>query len=193
MIKWNSSDSIGCIGDDFSQGTYLLLIQVQNTHSISFGRFDKGRTIDIESGYYIYIGSALNQKGATSLGNRLSRHCLRSPDKTEHHIRMKLLDFFDELGIHYTKNPSSKTLFWNIDHLVNLDDAEIKGIIFIRSPHPFEIAWSEYLENLEETSIIAKGLGANDSKDHTHVQKLDLGLKDKSVKSWFKNLIVDLP
>ena len=106
---------------------------------------------------------------------------------------MDLLDFFDEQGIHYTKKPSNKTLFWNIDHLVNLDDAEIKGIIFIRSPHPFEIDWSEYLERLKETSIFAKGLGANDSIGHTHLQKLDLGSKHKSVLSWFNDLIVELP
>lgn len=193
MIRWNSDDTIGCIGDEFTQGTYLLLIHVKKSHSISFGRFDKGRIIDIELGYYIYIGSALNKKGATSLGNRLSRHCLKSNEKSEHRIRQDLLKFFDELEIHYTKKPSDKTLFWNIDHLNNLDDAEIIGIIFIRSPHPFEISWSEYLDNMEETYIFAKGLGANDSIGHTHVQKLDLGSDKKSVLSWLNSVIAGLP
>ena len=101
---------------------------------------------------------------------RRRRHTSRSNESQSHKIQTSLLDFFDELEILYTRQPSPKKLFWNVDHLLNLSIAEIKKIIFIRNPKSLENTWSKYLETLPETVIFEKGLGANDSMGHTHLQ-----------------------
>ncbi len=161
------------IGKSHQNGTYLLRIKLEHPHDVVFGRFDGGRVIHVNAGEYFYVGSALARRGSTTLGNRLQRHCSKTPDRPAHKIREVLLKRFDKIGIKYTKKPSPKKLFWNIDHLLNLHDAEIIGIIFARNPVPLENPWSEFLENTGRTSIFAKGLGANDSKGHTHVQSFD--------------------
>ncbi|MHA2031359.1 MAG: DUF123 domain-containing protein [Candidatus Kariarchaeaceae archaeon] len=162
--------SIHCIGSDYPNGTYLLNIDLKKKVNIKFGRFRRGKPVQLISGNYVYIGSALAKRGATTLGNRLRRHTLRSDNLNPHKIQYSLSDFFDNIGISYTKNPSPKNLFWNIDHLLNLPTAEITNIIFIRDPKSLENTWSKFLEDLPETNIFEKGLGANDSLGHTHVQ-----------------------
>lgn len=169
IIKSNNAD-ITCIGEVGQSGTYLLRIQVLNDHVLSFGRFKKGKEISIQAREYLYIGSALAKKGATTLGNRLSRHLSRT-NGIDHLLRNKLQTFFDDIGIKYTSNPSPKQKFWNIDHLNDLSDSEVIGIIFIRSPKALENTWSRFLEADSDTEIFEKGLGANDSNGATHIQQ----------------------
>ncbi|MCY3411187.1 MAG: DUF123 domain-containing protein [Candidatus Heimdallarchaeota archaeon] len=158
------------LGDTYPNGTYLLLIKLKEAKELVFGSFKQSKSISLRPGYYFYIGSALATRGSTTLGNRLRRHTSRTSDKTPHMIQKYLLEIFDEIGISYSQKPSPKSLFWNIDHLLNLSIAEIKGIIFIRNPEALENVWSEFLEQLDNTEIFERGLGANDSAHHTHVQ-----------------------
>ncbi len=167
-VKSNNTGNVYSIGSNHHNGTYCLRILLNKPEILVFGRFGKAKPISLKAGQYLYIGSALAKRGSTTLGNRLRRHTSRSPEFSSHSIQKELLQFFDEIGISYTKKPSPKKMFWNIDHLLNL--AEIIGIIFIRNPKPLENIWSEYLEQLQETSIFEKGLGANDSEGHTHIQ-----------------------
>lgn len=167
-VKSSNIGNINSIGLNHPNGTYCLRISLKKTTTLVFGRFGHGKPISLKAGEYLYIGSALATRGSTNLGNRLRRHTSRSPEFSSHKIQKELLQFFDEIGISYAKTPSPKKMFWNIDHLLNL--AEIIGIIFIRDPKPLENTWSEYLEQLPETSIFEKGLGANDSRGHTHIQ-----------------------
>lgn len=169
----SEDDAMHCISPqtEHPNGTYVLRIKLTENREVVFGRFKKGKTIQMKRGHYIYIGSALGQKGSSSLGNRLRRHTSRSDGNSPHEIQAPMLKLFDSLGISYTKRPSQKKLFWNIDHLLDLDVAEIIGLIFIRNPIPLENTWSEWFESLNDTTTFEKGLGANDSKGHTHVQK----------------------
>lgn len=192
---WNSEKSVCAIGDIHPNGTYMYLIKLSNGISIPFGRFKKGKEIHLSSGYYVYIGSALSKRGSTSLGNRLSRHLRRNPGLKEHQLRPNLIGFFDEIGITYARKPSDKTLFWNIDHLNNLTEAEIIGVIFIRNPVALENSWSEFIEKLDVSHVFEKGLGANDSIGHTHVQKIILvnGQNKKDYMRWWGQLPSQLP
>ena len=170
LLKTSHNGNIRCIGKNHPNGTYCLRISLREATTLVFGRFRNGKSISLKAGEYLYIGSALASRGSTTLGNRLRRHTSRSSEFNPHKIQKELLQLFDEIGITYTKSPSPKTIYWNIDHLLNLEFAEIIGIIFIRDPKPFENRWSKYLEKLPETSIFEKGLGANDSQGHTHIQ-----------------------
>jgi len=180
--------SVRAIGKSTQNGTYLLRITLDKSHTLSFGRFDGGRKIEVIAGEYFYIGSALAKRGATSLGNRLQRHCRKTPSKTNHRILHELRSYFDSVGIKYTSSPSPKKLFWNIDHLLDIDDAEVIGVIFARNPIPLENDWSKFLEKSGRTSIFAKGLGANDSPGHTHVQRFD-----EPDEIWWEQLPALLP
>jgi len=180
--------TVRAIGENTQNGTYLLRIKLDKSQTISFGRFDGGRKIEVIAGEYFYIGSALARRGATSLGNRLQRHCRKTPGKEDHRILHELRSYFDSVGLKYTRSPSPKKLFWNIDHLLDLDDAEVIGVIFARNPVPLENNWSKFLEESGRTSIFAKGLGANDSRGHTHVQRFD-----EPDEIWWEQLPALLP
>ncbi|MDH5645715.1 MAG: DUF123 domain-containing protein [Candidatus Heimdallarchaeota archaeon] len=156
------------LGEKYSCGTYILKINIFQDKKVVFGRFDQGKEQYLTKGEYIYIGSALSNKGATSLGNRLQRHTLRSSHQP-HQINNELTSFFDELHINYTKNPSPKKLRWNIDYLLELVESEINKILFIRSSTRYESIWSNYIENLTYISVLQRGLGASDSKNETHI------------------------
>ncbi len=174
MVDVLSTDdnSVHCIdhNTEHPNGTYVMRIKLTKSRDIVFGRFKKGKIIHLKRGYYVYIGSALAKKGSSALGNRLRRHTSRSNGDKPHQIQSILLGFFDNLGIKYTNKPSPKKLFWNIDHLLDMEEAEISDIIFTRNPTPLENSWSEFFEGLTDTYIFEKGLGANDGKGHTHVQ-----------------------
>lgn len=187
LTNCTSTSNICFINNTGQAGTYILRINLSEEKTVVFGRFDKGRPIHLEKGEYLYIGSALSSKGSTTLGNRIQRHCDRTPPKPPHDIRPKFQDFCDAVGIKYTNNPADKTPFWNIDHLTNLIEAEIIGIIAIRYPEPLENTWSEYIESQPYTSVFAKGLGANDNEGHTHLQKSEI------TNSEWSDLVKQLP
>ena len=159
------------IGENTEAGTYILRILLQTDIDLKFGRFKKGKIIHLPQGVYTYVGSALSEKGATSLARRLVRHATRSGEKPPHVIRDDMLNRFQEIGLG-PNNPvpkNRKKLFWNIDHLLDLDIVDIMNVIAIRSTDRLESNIAEYLENDPYTQIIEKSLGANDSPKNTHV------------------------
>ena len=163
--------NIVIIGDDSQAGTYVLRIHLKENTTLKFGRFKKGKRISLPIGDYVYVGSALSEKGSTSLARRLIRHATRSGDKPPHAIREAMVKQFHNCGL----GPSDplpkngKKLFWNVDFLLDLPSVELVNI--------FAIRWSERLENrlatrLEQdrhTEIIEPGLGANDTPGNTHL------------------------
>ena len=163
--------SILIIGDDSQAGTYILRVCLKENATLQFGRFKKGKLISLPAGDYTYVGSALSEKGATSLARRLIRHATRSGDKPPHAIREDMIDRFAECGLgpQDLVPKSGKTLFWNIDFLLDLQSAEIVNIIAIRSPERLEHTIAGLLENDADTQIIEKGLGANDAPRNTHI------------------------
>ncbi len=163
------------MGEESQAGTYVLRVRLSEDAKLQFGRFRKSKLILLPAGDYTYVGSALSEKGSTSLARRLVRHATRSGDKPPHLIRDVMIFQFQacELG---PKNPlpkSSKKLFWNIDYMLDLVTAEIINIIAIRSPIRLESTIAKYLEQNTATQIIEKGLGANDSPKNTHVLRID--------------------
>ena len=166
--------SIHIIGDDSQAGTYILRIRLKEDTTLQFGRFKKGKLISLPAGDYTYVGSALSEKGATSLTRRLIRHATRSGDKPAHVIREKMMNQFVECGLgpQNILPKSGKKLFWNIDFLLDLQSAEIVNVIAIRSPERLEHTIAGLLEHDTDTRIIEKGLGANDAPGNTHLLRV---------------------
>lgn len=166
--------SIHIIGDDSQAGTYILRIRLKKDTALQFGRFKKGKLISLPAGDYTYVGSALSEKGATSLARRLIRHATRSRHKPPHAIRQKMMSRFAECGLgpQDILPKSGKKLFWNVDFLLDLQSAEIVNVIAIRSPERLEHTIAGLLEHDTDTRIIEKGLGANDAPCNTHLLRV---------------------
>ena len=167
--------SIVIIGDASQAGTYILRVRLKENTTLQFGRFKKGKLISLPVGDYLYVGSALSEKGATSLAPRLIRHATRSGDKPPHTIREKMIDQFAKCGLGpceiYSEN-SGKTLHWNVDFLLDLPSAELVNIFAIRSAERLENRLAKRLEQDPHTEIIEPGLGANDTPGNTHLLRI---------------------
>ena len=177
--------SIRIIGDDSQAGTYVLRIRLKEDTKLQFGRFKKGKLISMPAGDYTYVGSALSEKGATSLARRLVRHATRSGDKPAHAIREKMMEQFAECGLgNGNLLPRyGKTLYWNVDFLLDLQSVEIVNIFAIRSPERLENRIAKWIERDPHTEIIEPGLGANDAPGATHL------LRIRTNDMWWASLI----
>ena len=172
------------IGDKSQAGTYVLRIHLKKDTSLQFGRFKKGKLISLPAGDYAYVGSALSEKGATSLARRLVRHATRSDDRQPHRIRSKMLEQFAECGLgdESLLPKRGKTLFWNVDFLLDLEAAEIEGFCAIRSTERLEDRLAKKLEQDPHTQVIERGLGANDVPGNTHL------LRVQADETWWGSL-----
>ena len=162
------------IGNASQAGTYLLRVHLKEDTTLQFGRFKKGKLISLPVGDYVYVGSALSKKGATSLARRLIRHATRSSNKPPHAIREEMMARFAECGLgpRDLLPKHGKTLHWNVDFLLDLQSAEIVNILAIRSPERLENRIAKRLEQDPRTEIIESGLGANDAPGSTHLLRL---------------------
>ena len=166
--------SIVIIGDDSQAGTYILRIRLKENTALKFGRFKKGKLISLPAGDYLYIGSALSEKGATSLARRLIRHATRRTPQPPHPIREKMINRFSECGLG-PRDPlpkRGKTLHWNVDFLLDLPSAELVAILAIRSAARLENRIAKRCEQDPHTEIIEPGLGANDAPGNTHLLRI---------------------
>ncbi|MDE0636435.1 MAG: DUF123 domain-containing protein [Candidatus Poribacteria bacterium] len=163
------------IGENSQAGTYVLRIRLKEAIELQFGRFKKGKLISLPAGAYTYVGSALSEKGATSLARRLVRHATRSGSKPPHAMRAEMLKQFREccLGPRDPLPKNGKKLFWNIDFMLDLELAEIINVITIRSSERLENKIAEFLEHNAYTQIIEKSLGANDAPRYTHILRVN--------------------
>ena len=189
VVNYNN---ITVIGNDLPCGIYVLLITVLSDLDLAFGRFKKGKVIHLPRSEYVYTGSALGKKGSTCLARRLVRHATRTSDRMPHQIRPNMLDFFSNIRLATGEfiPRTAKTLYWNIDHLLNRTEVEIKGLACLRIDDPLEARIGKQLELRPDTNIIEKGLGANDIKGNTHLlrfadsQKNWPSLIDSLVQTW---------
>lgn len=163
--------NIVIIGDESQAGTYVLRIHLIEDTTLRFGRFKRGKLISLPAGEYAYVGSALSEKGSTSLARRLIRHATRSGGQRPHGIREAMIRRCVEcsLGNGNLLPKSSKILFWNIDFLLDLGTAEIAGVYAIRSGKRLERRLAKHLERDSHTEIIERGVGANDVPGNTHL------------------------
>ena len=176
--------SIAITGDESHAGTYILRIHLQKGAALQFGRFKKGKLISLPAGEYAYVGSALAEKGATTLARRLVRHATRSGDQRPHRIREMMLRQFAESGWGDANllPRRGKTLHWNVDFLLDLPLAELVGIVAIRSRERLEDRLAKQLEADPHTRVIERGLGANDVPGNTHL------LHISATEAWWTSL-----
>ena len=140
--------------------------------------------ISLPAGEYAYVGSALAEKGATTLARRLIRHATRSDHQRPHRIRETMLRRFAECGLGDANllPRRGKTLHWNVDFLLDLPSAELVGISAIRSPERLEDRLAKRLEEDPHTGVIERGLGANDVPGNTHL------LHVRAKEAWWTSL-----
>ena len=173
------------IGEKYIQGIYLLHIHVTASIVVTFGRFQGGRPIPVRPGDYLYIGSALGQRGATSLAGRLLRHATRSGTLPAHAIRLPLTMQLQEMGLlahNKAVTPPSKRCFWHIDYLVDQLAAEITQIIALRTPRRLEAQLARRLAHDPAVAPLVPGLGASDDPNATHLLRVD------AAASWWQHL-----
>jgi len=163
------------LGETVLSGTYVLSLNVSNDLTLAFGRFKKGKRVFLPKGSYLYIGSALGAANRVALARRLFRHASRSGEKAPHAIRSALVEHFAQIGLGAEKHlpRKTKTLFWNVDFLLDELSVEMSGVYAIRSDARHESALAEAFQEDERTWVLEKGLGANDSPKHTHLLGFD--------------------
>lgn len=153
-------------------GAYALRIDVAVDLRVRFGRYAGGAPIEVPAGVYVYVGSARGVRGSTSLAGRLLRHVTRSGDRPAHAIRPVLLKALARAGLSPAAPPRRKTLFWNIDYLLDDPRAEIVGVLAIRSPQNLEACLAGALLEQSGVAPLASRLGAHDSRDAAHLARI---------------------
>ena len=168
---------VDIIGEQTQAGTYVLRIRVREPLSMPFGRFRKGKVIDVPAGDCLYIGSALAKKGGVSLARRLVRHASRTGDRSPHAIRDVLIARFAEVGLGTgdLRPRKGKHLHWNVDHLLDRPEAGLTRVYAIRSEARLERAIGEMLLADPHVHVFEKGLGANDLPGNTNILHVAAG------------------
>jgi Uri superfamily endonuclease len=162
------------LGGGSQAGSYLLRVRLASDLLLAFGRFKGGKVIDVPAGEYLYVGSALAIRGGVSLARRLVRHATRTGERPPHAIRSEMLVEFARLGLGAGEllPRNGKTLFWNVDHLLDREEAELAGVIALRCDRRLERELGQFVGQDPVTEVIERGLGANDVPGNTHLLRL---------------------
>ncbi|WP_420642743.1 GIY-YIG nuclease family protein [Candidatus Leptofilum sp.] len=200
---------IFCWGEQSQGGAYILRMQVNVPLQVQFGRFLQGQPIEVPIGVYLYVGSAMAQKGATSLARRLLRHASRSDSQNPHPIRRQILAVFPKIGLGPTPlyPPTGKKLRWHVDFLLDEVAMDLTAVYIIRAEKRnkeegrekkpaqsvarfnnryLETAVAHYLLTLSEITPLVPGLGSTDDPGGTHL------LKVTAVPDWWQNFPEEL-
>lgn len=155
-------------------GTYLLRMEVAAPLRVRFGRFRQGQPLALPAGSYLYVGSALAQKGHASLARRLLRHATRSGERPFHPIRAQMVRLFPQVGLADAplRPPPAKKLHWHVDYLLDETAVSLTHVIILRRPQPLETAVAQML--LADTAVTTPipGLGAQDHPHATHLVRV---------------------
>lgn len=159
------------LGENHSSGAYLLRIRVHHPLSIRFGKFNRGASILVPLGDYIYVGSAMGARGASSLAWRLLRHASRTDAQNPHAIRAEMLSEFEAVGLGKLplSPPNQKKLHWHIDFLLDDRTVSLSHIIAICTATRLESNIARRLAKHPDTFALADGLGASDARGETHL------------------------
>ncbi len=155
-------------------GTYLLHIELGQPAQVAFGRFQGGRVWEMPASHYIYVGSALGQRGAMTLPRRLMRHASRSASRPPHPIRAELAQAFAAVGLERLAQPPQrpKRLYWHVDYLLDLLSAHLVDVTAIGDGVRRESEWARWLSAQPALHLIAPSLGARDLPGETHLWRL---------------------
>jgi Uri superfamily endonuclease len=174
-------DRFCCWGEASQGGVYLLRLTVSQPLAVQFGRFQNGRLFPISPGHYLYVGSALGEKGSSSLARRLLRHASRGDAHIPQPIRQEMVRLFAQIGLGPTPLPPpvAKKLRWHIDFLLEELGVALTAVYFFRSVQPLEKRLARSLLTLPELSPLAVGLGSSDDPGGTHL------LRATAVPAWW--------
>jgi len=162
---------VSVIGREVQSGAYLLRIHVAEPLAVTFGRFRNGESLPFPPGDYLYAGSAMGQKGASTLARRLVRHATRSGGRAPHPIREQMLATFAAAGLGRgdLRPRRPKSLFWHVDYLLDPPAVSLTHVLAIRSPERLEEDLAALIAAQCYTYVPARGLGASDTRDATHL------------------------
>ncbi len=168
-----SGSQFTIFGNKYTMGSYILFIRISSSFQLAFGRFQQSRLFSISEGDYLYIGSALGRTG-NPLARRLIRHASRSNGKQPHNIQAAIIKLFsnNDAARNGDVNATKKKLHWHIDYLLEHREAEITHIVILRHPEKLEHHLSEFLASLQETSLLAPRLGAQDTRNSSHILRI---------------------
>ncbi len=162
--------SFALLGGSQTSGTYLLRIRVMEALAVQFGRFQRCTPILVPEGDYIYLGSALGQRGSVSLPNRLLRHASRSQGQPAHALRPQL---WQDLQTIFPERPlilpTHKKLRWHVDYLLDEVTVELVQVLVITNDLRLEHELGQMLLAFAGTAVLAPGLGATDMPGNTHL------------------------
>jgi Uri superfamily endonuclease len=119
------------------KGSYIIIVYLPINSAIRVGALG---TLDFVKGYYLYIGSAMGNKGSTTLENRIKRHI---------------------------SNPKNKTIFWHIDYLLANKKCVITCVYLIPTLSRLECLISGELSKISDNLV--RGFGSSDCKCLSHL------------------------
>ena len=158
-------EGVVLLGPDLSSGVYVLWIDVRGQCGVCFGRFAGGRPVTLAAGPYLYVGSAMGTRGASTLARRLLRHATRR-DGLPHPVRPALCAAWSQLP------PGQKRLRWHVDYLLDHAAAELTGVVAVRTVAPREAKLADMLAQQEWIEPVAPGLGASDHRGSSHLLRV---------------------
>jgi Uri superfamily endonuclease len=155
-------------------GTYLLHIGLTRQANVRVGRLNRGEPIVFARGEYVYVGSAMGKGNSFYLPKRLVRHATRSGAQPAHAFRAHLLVHFAhaDLSPQQVLPAGPKRLFWNVDHLLDRADVELRGVFYFCSDVRYEESIASWLASRPNTEVPVPGFGAHDHPGHTHLFRL---------------------
>ena len=118
------------------RGTYFLIIYFSEDTRVTVGSLGN---ITFNIGYYIYVGSAMGEKGSSSLEHRIRRHL---------------------------SNPKKKNIHWHIDYLLE-KPAIIIGVILIPTTMRLECLIAQEL--CKTSIHIVPRFGSSDCSCKSHL------------------------
>lgn len=163
-----TAPSVLILGTTSQSGTYLLRIGISSDLCLSFGHFKSGKAFALPAGDYVYIGSALGGR----LASRLLRHATRTPGKPPHVVRAQLLMSLSQLGL-ATRIPYSKTLYWHVDYLLDIETVTLMSVIAARSEVRLEDSLAEDLLRDPATRPVEPALGSTDVRGQSHLLQVE--------------------
>lgn len=167
--------SIDIRGAGQQSGAYVLGIALDKPLTVVFGRFRGGRPVALAAGSYLYIGSAMGQRGSNSLAHRLLRHATRSNARPPQSIRPVLLSALRDAGLGpgSLRPPRVKTLHWHVDYLLDQPAASLVAVLAVRSAQVLERPLAAWVAVQPQSAPVAPGLGASDHPGQTHLFQVE--------------------
>jgi Uri superfamily endonuclease len=172
-MSTNQAHRVIVLGETCQSGVYVLHMRVNTALAMAIGRFQNSTSLLFPAGDYLYIGSALGQKGAPALAPRLLRHARRSGQQAPHALYGLLRETLIAHELVMPRRATAKRSFWHVDYLLDAESVELRQTFALRTEQPLEPRLAQHLLRDSHTFLIRQGLGASDYPGHTHLFGVD--------------------